>query len=171
MWKAVWKKNRIHWLDFTVTEQTNNDLDNINLQLLRLFQFLEFSTGIFFLESILVLQTSPKKHLKLMGAILFPLEPNSHINWYPRPCFLYFPCAVERKHICSKFKFGNGMFRVPEVILHSLRPKFFSLPPDCTCVGEHLPQGASNMSLSWHPFCEFQKYKLASVGRRLGTAL
>lgn len=103
-----------------------------------------------------------------MGAILFLLEPNSLINWHPRPRFLYFSCAVERKHIYCKFKPGSRMFRVPEVILHSPHPKFFSLTPDCTCVGEHLPQGASNMSLSWHPSCEFQKYKLARVGRRLG---
>lgn len=109
--------------------------------------------------------------LKAYGCYFISLEPNSHINWHPRPRFLYFSCAVERKHRCCKFKPRNGIFRVPEVILHSPHPKFFSLPPVCTCVGEHLPQGASNMSLSWHPFCEFQKYKLAGVGRRLGTAL
>lgn len=40
------------------------------------------------------------------------------------------------------------MFGVPEVILHSMRPKFIPRPPDYTCAGEHLLQGGSNMGFS-----------------------
>lgn len=75
-----------------------------------------------------------------------------------------------KEHVYWSGSLGMGCWEFRKSSF-TLKPGFMPPPPDCTCVVEHLLQGDSNMGFSWHPFCWFQKYKLACVGSRLGAAL
>lgn len=106
-----------------------------------------------------------------MGALSLAWEPHLDLNWQPSPHSLYFPCATcIKEHVYWSGSLGMGCWEFQKSILPS-ETGFMPPPPDCTCAVEHLLQGDSNMGFSWHPFCSFQKYKLACVGSRLGAAL
>lgn len=136
-----------------------------------LFQFLELSRRVFSLVSSLGLRTSLKKHLWWGGCSFSGPGATFRSQLSAQPPFSLFPtCHLHKRACVLKWELGDGVLGVPEVILHS-DTGFMPPPPDCTCAVEHLLQGDSNMGFSWHPFCWFQKYKLACVGSRLGAAL
>ena len=117
--------------------------------LVHLRPFLELSSRAFFLVPSLVLHTSLKKHLQWDGCYLSSLGAKRRFELTARPLLSPLPvCNWNERAGVLKSKLRNGMFGVPEVILHSLKPKFIPLPPDCTCAVEHLLQGDSNMGFS-----------------------
>lgn len=138
-----------------------------------LFQFLELSRRVFFLVSSVGLCTSLKKHLRWDGCSFSGPGATfrSQLTARPSPHSLQFPRATSMKeHVYWSVSVGMGCWEFRKSFF-TLKSSFMPPPPDCTCVVEHLLQGDSNMGFSWHPFCWFQKYKLACVGSRLGAAL